>query len=99
MLTEVAEKRVSERLRERIVERIVEQIEREVRDPHGMPRTEKAALAMIRGIADELRIAGRELAAAAQTLKNHGHGLPASRAHQAARRAEDLANELVPQRA
>ena len=64
-----------------------------------MPRTEKAALAMIRGVADELRHAGLELAIAARVLKDHGHGVPATRAHQAAQRAESLANELVPQRA
>lgn len=99
MLTEAAEKRVAERLRERVVERIADHIEREVQDPARMPRTEQAALALIRGVAEELRKAGQELAVAARVLKDNGYGLPANRAHQAAQRAESMANELVPQRA
>lgn len=99
MLTEDAEKRVAERLRERVVERIAEHLEREVSDPTRMPRTETAALAMIRGVADELRLAGQELERAAQHMKQAGLGPSASRAHVAAQRAESFANELVPRRA
>lgn len=99
MLTEIAEKRVAERLRERVVERMVEQLEREVVDPARMPSTEKAALAMIRGVADELRVAGEELERAAAHLKQAGLGPSASRVHVAAQRAESLASELVPRRA
>lgn len=99
MLTVEAEKRVAARLRERVIDRIVQQIEREVTDPSAIPRTEKAALAMIRGVADELRIAGQELQVAAAVLKREGIGAAASRAHLAAQRADTHANELVPQRA
>lgn len=95
-----AERRVGAAIRERAIQHIADALEQaHFPEASRMPRTEKAALAMIRGIADELRLAAQQLEAAAKAMKEGGLVLPANRAHQAAQRAESLANELVPQRA
>jgi hypothetical protein len=99
-LVDDAESAIGTAVRARVVHHLVSKVERE-RFPEmaRTPRTEQQALAMIRGVATELRQAGKALALAALQLNDAGKGRPANLAHQAAQRAEHLANELVPEHA
>lgn len=99
-LVDEAESVIGTAVRDRVVQHLVSKLEREqFPEMARRPRTEQQALAMIRGVATELRQAGKALALAAQQLNDAGKGRPASLAHQAAQRAEHLANELVPEHA
>jgi hypothetical protein len=59
--------------------------------------TEAAAMAILKGVAQELRTSGRALLQAAEELKNRAAVMPAQRAFVAHQRAMKVADDLVPQ--
>lgn len=61
---------------------------------HDRPQvtSEQHAMALLKGLAMELQMAAQALELAARQLKNSGHGVRASRAHEAAVRAMSAAD-------
>lgn len=96
-LTADAEDQVAQHWRDRIVTRIAESIDRELREglPMQAPSSEEQALAIVKGVAGELREAANSLFYAAGVLKACGKAYQASQTHQSGQRALKVAEDLI----
>lgn len=85
---------LGDRWRARAVYHLEQKLDRELRE---RPRldTDQAALAMVKGVARELQVAGQALAGAAKRMKDKGDAVGASQTHQAAMRALEAAHALL----
>lgn len=95
-LLTAAEAVVTRRWQDRIVFRLAERMERDLRDglPAPAPSDGQSASTLIRGLAEELRTAGKALEHAANRLKG-STPVPANQVWTAALRAKQVATEIL----